>query len=223
MIITCPSCSTRFMLEDDQMPVTGRKVRCARCAHVWFEGASDSPAPAPARAPGGANPEIVQPDADVSSPVSPPVSSNSSAPGTPELENTASLQTGKSSKAVVWILVAVLVIGGAVGGVAYFMPKEFQALANFNKPKKPSVVTTKESWAGSRPQPASAPVVETVQPLPVSLIEAPAPPEQEIVAPAARQELPKIQPDVSVIFSDEPIDMGPAVQPANSAAPQTRQ
>jgi predicted Zn finger-like uncharacterized protein len=37
MIITCPDCATRFLLDDSLMPVRGRKVRCARCGNVWLE------------------------------------------------------------------------------------------------------------------------------------------------------------------------------------------
>jgi predicted Zn finger-like uncharacterized protein len=35
MIIACPSCSTRFSVKATAFPAEGRKVRCARCSHVW--------------------------------------------------------------------------------------------------------------------------------------------------------------------------------------------
>jgi len=35
MIITCPSCSKRYMLDGDRIPPEGRQVRCASCQHVW--------------------------------------------------------------------------------------------------------------------------------------------------------------------------------------------
>lgn len=35
MILTCPSCSARFVVKDDALRPTGRNVKCGRCAHVW--------------------------------------------------------------------------------------------------------------------------------------------------------------------------------------------
>ncbi len=37
MIVTCPQCSTKFSIEDDLMRPDGRKVRCSRCSHSWFQ------------------------------------------------------------------------------------------------------------------------------------------------------------------------------------------
>lgn len=35
MIITCPSCSTRYSLPQDKIKPGGQKVRCAKCGTVW--------------------------------------------------------------------------------------------------------------------------------------------------------------------------------------------
>lgn len=35
MIIACPSCETRFEVNAAAFPPGGRKVKCARCGHVW--------------------------------------------------------------------------------------------------------------------------------------------------------------------------------------------
>ncbi|MBP2303279.1 zinc-ribbon domain-containing protein [Azospirillum picis] len=35
MIVTCPTCSTRYTLPDQSVGSDGRKVKCARCGHVW--------------------------------------------------------------------------------------------------------------------------------------------------------------------------------------------
>jgi predicted Zn finger-like uncharacterized protein len=47
MILTCPSCQTRYVVPDSAIGVTGRKVRCAGCRHSWFQ---DPPGSAPAAA-----------------------------------------------------------------------------------------------------------------------------------------------------------------------------
>lgn len=51
MIITCPSCSTRYKLDPAQFGPDGRRVRCTKCAHVWTEmPADDLPRAIPAEA-----------------------------------------------------------------------------------------------------------------------------------------------------------------------------
>lgn len=38
MILTCPSCVTRFAVADNAFAEGARKLRCARCHHVWRSG-----------------------------------------------------------------------------------------------------------------------------------------------------------------------------------------
>ena len=40
MIITCPRCATRYLLEAGVVRPPGRQVRCARCQHGWFQDAA---------------------------------------------------------------------------------------------------------------------------------------------------------------------------------------
>jgi len=48
MIITCPRCATRYLLETGVVRPPGRQVRCARCQHTWFQDAPlDLPTPIP--------------------------------------------------------------------------------------------------------------------------------------------------------------------------------
>jgi predicted Zn finger-like uncharacterized protein len=57
MILTCPQCATRYQVDGAQFPAEGRKVRCAKCGHVWQQdsaslqheaaAAIESPEPAP--------------------------------------------------------------------------------------------------------------------------------------------------------------------------------
>ena len=46
MIIACPSCDTRFEVNAAAFPSGGRKVKCARCAHIWHATAAEPDAPA---------------------------------------------------------------------------------------------------------------------------------------------------------------------------------
>jgi predicted Zn finger-like uncharacterized protein len=49
MILTCPSCGTRYSVDAAKFPPTGRNVRCAKCGHSWHQ-AGEAPEPAEASA-----------------------------------------------------------------------------------------------------------------------------------------------------------------------------
>lgn len=52
MIVTCPACTRRYVVDPAALRATGRTVRCARCAHTWHQdppkGWTPSPPPPPA-------------------------------------------------------------------------------------------------------------------------------------------------------------------------------
>ena len=35
MVVTCPKCSKRYMLDEALLPQEGRQVRCISCHHIW--------------------------------------------------------------------------------------------------------------------------------------------------------------------------------------------
>ena len=37
MILSCPSCQARYLVNPVQLGETGRRVKCVRCHHVWYE------------------------------------------------------------------------------------------------------------------------------------------------------------------------------------------
>jgi len=41
MILTCPSCGTRYQTDRARFIPSGHNVRCAKCAHVWFQPAPE--------------------------------------------------------------------------------------------------------------------------------------------------------------------------------------
>lgn len=46
MIVTCPACATRFMIDPRALGAGGRSVRCSQCNHVWVQ---DPPEDGPRR------------------------------------------------------------------------------------------------------------------------------------------------------------------------------
>lgn len=46
MILTCPSCGTRYVVKDGAIPDGGRTVRCAQCKHSWHQEPGDAQASA---------------------------------------------------------------------------------------------------------------------------------------------------------------------------------
>ena len=45
MIVTCPACSVRYLVDARALGAGGRTVRCARCGHTWWQEAPPDQAP----------------------------------------------------------------------------------------------------------------------------------------------------------------------------------
>ncbi|ABV74594.1 hypothetical protein A1C_01380 [Rickettsia akari str. Hartford] len=37
MYITCPNCQTRFIVTSNQIGINGRRVKCSKCSHSWYQ------------------------------------------------------------------------------------------------------------------------------------------------------------------------------------------
>ena len=144
------------------MPARGRRVRCARCSHSWHEPSPEQP---PEQSAGSTtlttSPDSEQePDSDANLEPKPKhstlldLSSDSDLPAYRELKpevlgkpvTTDDDTAKKSGRALIWAVVAVIVIGGAIGAFAFVKPDEFQRLIGNSKPSKPSVVATPAGW-----------------------------------------------------------------------------
>jgi predicted Zn finger-like uncharacterized protein len=98
MILGCPECSTRFAIDAQALRPDGRRVKCGKCEHVWFEEP-----PSPNRA----EPISV-------TPLEPDEQSSIPTPNLPALTRADQKRTAGAA----WVLVMFLLV--VVGALAWF-------------------------------------------------------------------------------------------------------
>ncbi len=121
MIITCPRCATRYLLEAGVVQPPGRQVRCARCTHAWFqEAAPELPKPVLIDEPQVPHGPVTDksrmlppPPGSISQPI-PRVQSPALAAPSPRDD----AQRASSRRAVAWLILVAIVAGIALAGVS---------------------------------------------------------------------------------------------------------
>lgn len=98
MIVTCPACSTRYLVDEQNLGATGRMVRCSQCGHSWYEA---PPAGEPLRV-------------DLSEPEAPPPSPGERR-GLPVVTKPRRARGGWGKALAILFLALVVLAGGAVG------------------------------------------------------------------------------------------------------------
>lgn len=121
MILTCPSCSTRYLIDPAAIGAAGRQVRCARCGHVWRQEPPTEPPPEASRAPAGADGSEPKPERAPEPEPQPILRGPQRPQPLPPGSNLPALRPPPRRRAgpAAWLALLVLVVAGAVGLYAF--------------------------------------------------------------------------------------------------------
>lgn len=153
MILTCPACSTRYLVPDAAIGPTGRQVRCAACRHSWFEEppvldlppVHEESAPAASPPPSAPAPAV---------PAAPPAPEPRRVYGADDVEDGRSYNAfaheppfrPRRNPAKMWTLLAVvaavLMLGGVGALLAFGPPDVAQRLGLANERGVPLIITS---------------------------------------------------------------------------------
>lgn len=122
MILTCPNCSARFMIDGHALGAGGRTVRCGACGHSWLQ------LPEPARAEPEAGAAPPQPASAAAESEAPPAAGEKSekqrgrrrkAAELAEASGAAAAPRRGVSRVLVWFVFVFIVAAIVLGGYRY--------------------------------------------------------------------------------------------------------